>query len=107
MVRISILYPHAEGARFDVAYYLDTHMPLALERLGAACRGVSVETGISGALPDTPPAYAVQCHFLFDTAQAFYDAFLPHMAELQGDIPNYTDIEPIIQFSQVRLFKAA
>lgn len=106
MVRISILYPRIDGARFDIPYYLETHMPMALDRFGAACRGVSVETGLSGALPDTPPHYLVQCHFLFDSAQAFYDAFLPHMTELQGDIANYTDIEPIIQFSEVRLFKA-
>jgi hypothetical protein len=28
-------------------------------------------------------------------------AFLPHAAELQGDIPNYTDVESIIQVSDV------
>ena len=28
-------------------------------------------------------------------------AFVPHAAVLQGDMPNYTDIEPVIQFSEV------
>jgi len=40
---------------------------------------------------------------VFDTADNFMAAFLPHAAELQGDMPNYTDIEPIIQISEVAI----
>lgn len=105
MVRISITYPRTEGGHFDVGYYLDTHMPMALGHFGAACRGVSVETGLSGPLPDSPAPNVVQCHFLFDSAQAFYDAFLPHADELQGDIAKFTNIAPVIQFSEIRLFR--
>jgi hypothetical protein len=28
-------------------------------------------------------------------------AFMPNAEMLQGDVPNYTDIEPVIQFSEV------
>jgi hypothetical protein len=28
---------------------------------------------------------------------------MPHYAELQGDIANYTDIEPIVQISELRI----
>jgi len=28
-------------------------------------------------------------------------AFLPHATRLQGDLPNYTDIKPVIQVSEV------
>jgi hypothetical protein len=28
-------------------------------------------------------------------------AFTPHAAALQGDIPNYTDVTPTIQFNEV------
>lgn len=103
MVKISIFYPNKAGARFDTDYYLNTHMPMAIACLGDTCRGVSVETGMGGAAPDQPAAYAVMCHFLFDSAEAFLAAFLPHAEQLQGDIPNYTNIEPVIQFSEVRL----
>ena len=103
MIKVSILYPYAEGARFDMAYYVDTHMPMAVELLGPGMKGVSVEEGLSGAMPGSTPPYAAACHFLFDTAEAFYDAFLPHADTLQGDIPNYTDITPIIHFGTVRL----
>jgi hypothetical protein len=39
--------------------------------------------------------------------KAFTDAFLPHADELQGDIPNYTDIAPIIQVSELSDFPVA
>lgn len=105
MIRVNILYPNKEGSRFDLDYYLHTHMPMSIERLGPTLRGVSVEHGASGALPGTPPAYIVMCHFLFDSVEAFMAAFLPHAEALQGDIPNYTDIAPTIQFSEVKILQ--
>ena len=103
MVRISILYPNTKGSRFDMDYYLRTHMPRSIELLRAApgFKGVSVEQGLSGAAPDTPPAYVAMCHFLFESADAFVAAFMPNAAELQGDIPNYTDVTPTIQINEV------
>jgi uncharacterized protein (TIGR02118 family) len=78
-------------------------MPRSIELLSAhpGFRGVSVERGIRGPAPDSEPAYIAMCHFLFDTADQFLEAFMPHVAELQGDMPNYTDIEPTIQLNEV------
>lgn len=103
MVKISILYP-ASG-RFDMAYYLDTHMPrsIALLSQGKDYRGVSVERGLGSATPGSPPAFVAMCHYLFDSVDDFMAAFLPHAAELQGDMANYTDIETVIQVSEVAI----
>ena len=103
MIRVNIFYPNKEGGRFDLDYYLHTHMPMAIEKLGSTLRGVSVEYGMSGEQPGTRPAYIVICNYTFDSAEAFLAAFLPHAQVLQGDIPNYTDIESIIQFSEVKI----
>jgi len=101
MIKISILYPN--NGKFDMDYYLNTHMPRSIERLsaGQGYRGVSVERGLGGASPGSAPSYVAMCHYLFDTADDFMAAFLPHAAELQGDMTHYTGIEPIIQFSEV------
>ena len=103
MIKISILYPNT--GKFDMDYYLDTHMPRSIELLskGKGYRGVSVERGLGGASPGSPPGFVALCHYLFDTADDFMAAFLPHAAELQGDMPNYTGIEPVIQFSEVAI----
>jgi uncharacterized protein (TIGR02118 family) len=103
MIKVSILYPNNKGARFDMRYYLDTHMPLSIELLSAhsGFKGVSVEHGLGGAVPGTDAAYVAMCHFLFDSVESFMAAFTPHAAVLQGDMPNYTDIEPVIQVNEV------
>jgi len=103
MIRISILYPHRPDGCFDMEYYLHTHMPMSIRLLGAhpGFKGVSVEQGLGGALPGSEPVYKAMCHFLFDSLEDFLEAFSPNAAVLQGDMPNYTDIEPVIQFNQV------
>jgi uncharacterized protein (TIGR02118 family) len=109
MTRISIFYPNRPGSRFDVAYYVERHMPDSIERLsaGRGFRGVSVDRGLSAGPPDTAPAYVAMCQYLFDTAEDFMTVFGKHADHLQSDIANYTDIAPVIQFSEVMLFREA
>ena len=107
MVMISLLYPADTGGRFDLAYYLNTHMPLSIARLSAHAgfKGVSVVHGIGGATPGSEPAYVAMCHYLFELLDGFLAAFTPHAAVLQADMRNYTDQEPIIQISAVDLVR--
>jgi uncharacterized protein (TIGR02118 family) len=46
---------------------------------------------------------------LFDSVDAFQAAFEPHAQSIMGDIPNYTNLQPTIQVSDVKLleFKAS
>ena len=103
MIKISILYPNTKDSRFDMSYYIDTHMPLSISLLSThpGFKSVSVEHGLGGAIPGTDAAYIAMCHYLFNSAEDFMAAFTPHAAVLQSDMPNYTDIEPIIQISEV------
>jgi len=103
MVKISILYPRNPSARFDFEYYIQRHMPRSIKLLSAhpGFISVSVERGVGGAEPGSPPAYTAACFYTFDTADSFLAAFMPHAAELQTDMPNYTDIVPHIQFNDI------
>lgn len=105
MIRVNVLYPNRPDARFDVDYYLQTHMPRAIELLGATLKGVSVEIGIGSRNPGEPAPFAAIAAFTCESVEAFTTAFTPNAAELQGDVPNYTDIQPIIQISEIRLFQ--
>ncbi len=102
MVRISIFYPAKAGARFDLDYYINKHMPFALGRLGSVVKGVSVDVG-ADAPSWPPPAFIAMCHYLCDSRKAFEAAYGQHAEALQGDIANYTDIQPVIQISDVGL----
>lgn len=103
MVRISVNYPAHPGCRFNFDYYTITHMPIAIAKLSSSpgWQGVLVERGISGGAPGSAPGFVASCHFLFDSAEAFAAAFNAHAAELMADIPNYTDISPMIQVGEV------
>lgn len=97
MVIVSLLYPNGAGTRFDKGYYLKSHLPMVLEKMGAALKCAFVETGVSGAEPGAPAPFAAAFHGIYDSVEAFYAAFGPHAAAIQSDIPNYTDITPVIQ----------
>ena len=102
MIKVSILYVNKAGTHFDEGYYLSMHMPMTVRLLGPAIKELSVEIGVSGAMPNEPPPYWAIVGFTCESIQAFTDAFQPHAAVLQGDIPNYTNAEMLIQVSQLR-----
>ena len=103
MIKVSVLYPKQEGSRFDMDYYCATHMPLAQKLLAPAIKGIAVEQGICGNTPDSPPTYAAMGHLLFESVEAFLAAFVPNATALVDDIPNYTNVQPTIQISEVKI----
>jgi uncharacterized protein (TIGR02118 family) len=103
VIKLSVLYPNSDGSKFDMDYYCKSHMPMVRQKLGTACKGVAVEHGISGPTPGSPPAFIAMGHLYFDSAEAFQAAFGPHAQAIMADIPNYTDIQPTIQLSEVKV----
>jgi uncharacterized protein (TIGR02118 family) len=99
--------PRGGIGRFDLDYYLNVHMPMSIERLSVAegFRAVSVGHGVSVGIPDLEPAYVAICDYLFDSFEALLAAFNPHTDLLQEDIANYTDVEPVIQVSDVDIHR--
>lgn len=105
MINVSSLYPKINGYRFDFEYYLNRHMPMSIELLSKAKGfvGVKVERGVSIDTPSIESSYVAMCHYYFDTLENFMAAFMPHAETLQGDIGNYTNIEPTIQINEVEM----
>jgi uncharacterized protein (TIGR02118 family) len=58
---------------------------------------------MSGANPGSRPGFVAMGHLYFDSVEAFQTAFGPHAQVIMADIPNYTDIEPTIQISEVKI----
>jgi uncharacterized protein (TIGR02118 family) len=103
MIRVTILYPNSEGATFDMAYYTSRHMPLLKQRCGAACSSIAADQGIAGGAPGSKPAYIAIGYATFESAAAFEKAFAPHAQEILADVPNYTNVRPVIQISEIKL----
>jgi uncharacterized protein (TIGR02118 family) len=103
MIKVSVLYPNSVGATFNMAYYLNSHMPMVKRKLEPALKGVAVEEGLGGGQPGVAAAYIAMCHLTFDSVEAFQTGFDTHGAEILADIPNYTNTQPTVQVSQVKL----
>ena len=103
MIKVSVLYPNGDGKKFDIGYYCSHHMPMVQQKLGAACKRMAVEHGLSGGQPGSKPAFLAMGHLYFDSVDAFQKAFAPHAKEIMADIPNYTDTQPTIQVSEVKI----
>jgi len=76
-------------------------MPLVKARMGDSCKYYTIDRGVAGAAPGDAPTYVGMCHIYADSVEAFQKGFGPHAQEIMGDIPNYTDLSPVIQISEV------
>src|SRR4051812_14264487 len=103
MIKVSVLYPNSPDAKFDMSYYLHKHMPLVREKSGSACKGIAVDQGLAGGAPGAPAAYVAMGHILYDTVAAFQTVFDKHGPALLADIPNFTNVQPVIQLSDVKV----
>ena len=93
MIRISVLYPSAEGSTFDHDYYRDSHIPLVQKTWNPV--KVEVDKGVNG------PNIAA-CHIFLESMDAMQAAMgLPGTADVMADVANYTNIAPVMQVSEV------
>lgn len=103
MIKVSVLYPNGGGKTFDMDYYCDQHVPMVLDTLGDAVKGATVEKGLQGGEPGSAATYQAIGNLYFETVDAFEAAFSPNASKIMGDLPNFTNIEPIIQVGQVAI----
>ena len=97
MAKLVVTYPATPGARFDVDYYLDTHIPLV--RAKWAAHGLS---DASALLPDQDDAPFAAIALLGFPDKASIEAALgsPEAEAVFGDLPNFTDIAPQPMFAK-------
>ena len=101
MIKVSVMYPNKPGVRFNHEYYRDKHMPLVKSRMGDSCKYYTVDKGLAGGAPGSTATYVGMCHIYCESVEAFQSGFGPHANEIMADIPNYTDLTPVIQISDV------
>ncbi len=93
----SVLYPNHEGAKFDFEYYMSKHVPMVAGLLKTKieiCRGIASTTG-----PSAP--FVCSARIQIKSADEFFAAMATYGAQIMSDIPNYTNIQPIVQIDEL------
>ena len=101
MVRVSVLYPNNEQGVFNMEYYSKNHMPMVARLFGNSLIDYTIEKGMLGRTPDEPAPYLAIGSFYFKKLEDYEKSFGENAEKVLSDIPNYTNIEPIVQISEV------
>ncbi|MCH8345949.1 MAG: EthD family reductase [Chloroflexi bacterium] len=102
MIRVSVFYPNTPDGKFDIDYYAGKHMSMVTARLKPmGMLRWEIDKGLASGAPGTPAPFIAVGHLYFSSVEEFEKAFGTHGPELMADVPNFTDIEPQIQISEV------
>lgn len=101
MIRIAVMYPNEPGKRFDMDYYLQSHMPLVRERYTAhGLIGADVDEALSKSGERAAP-FLVIAYMTFPGMDEFMAATKAAGKEVMADVQNFTDIQPQVQISRI------
>ncbi|NCD68823.1 EthD family reductase [Mucilaginibacter agri] len=102
MFKVTILYPNGDGKTFDMDYYQQKHMPMVAGFLGKNLKFYEIDKGISGRTPTNKVPYLAVGYFYVKDVAEYNKAVGQHRDAIIGDFKNYTNIQPIIQVSEVK-----
>ena len=101
LIKVSILYPYAEGKTFDMEYYEKNHMPFVAGLLGSNLVKYTIEKGIASGVPNTPLPFMAIGSFYVKSLPDYQAAIAPNREAIRADFPKYTNITPTILISEV------
>ena len=97
MISVLVVYAGKPEARFDLDYYTSRHLPMVRRLLAPmGMRSLTFVTDSSPGSVGAAPLFRLVAELRFDDSEATSRALGAHGAETQADIPNFTDITPII-----------
>lgn len=101
MLCITAVYPNDPGSRFDADYYRVAHTARA-EALLSDYGLMAIRTAIGTAsLDGSPPTFWAVSEMHFTSRGDFDAAIAANGDALFADIPNYTNVTPILQISEL------
>ena len=102
MFKVAILYPNGDDKTFDMDYYEKKHMPMVAGFIGKNLKFYEIDKGISGRTAnDKVPFVAIGYFYIADVAE-YNKAIAQNRDAVISDIKNYTNIQPVIQVSEVK-----
>ena len=101
LIKVSIMYPFAEGKTFNMEYYETRHMPMVAGFLGPNLVKYTIEKGLASGIPNQPLPYAAIGSFYVKSLDDYHAAIGPNLAAIRADFANYTGVAPLIFVSEV------
>ena len=101
LIKVSVMYPFAEGKTFDMAYYESKHMPMVAGFLGSNLVKYTIEKGVASGIPNQPLPYMAIGTFYIKSLDDYQAAIAPNREAIRADFANYTNIAPVILVSEV------
>jgi uncharacterized protein (TIGR02118 family) len=101
LIKISVMYPFAEGKTFNMEYYETKHMPMVAGFLGSNLVKYTIEKGIASGIPNQPLPYMAIGTFYVKSLAEYQAAIAPNRDAIRADFANYTNVAPIILVSEV------
>lgn len=101
LIKVSVMYPFAEGKTFDMTYYETKHMPMVAGYLGKNLVKYTIEKGLASGIPNQPLPYMAIGIFYIKSLSDYQAAIAPNRDAIRADFPNYTNVAPVILVSEV------
>jgi len=101
LVKVSIMYPYAEGKTFNMEYYETKHMPMVAALLGSNLVKYTIEKGLASGIPNQPLPFMAIGTFYVKSLGDYQAAIGPNINAIRADFANYTNITPVILVSEV------
>jgi uncharacterized protein (TIGR02118 family) len=101
LIKITVMYPYAEGKTFNMEYYKTKHMPMVAGFLGSNLIKYTIEKGLASGIPNQPLPFMAIGTFYVKSLSDYQAAIGPNRDAIQADFPNYTNITPVILVSEV------
>jgi uncharacterized protein (TIGR02118 family) len=101
LIKVSVMYPFAEGKTFNMEYYETKHMPMVAGFLGSNLVKYTIEKGVSSGIPNQPLPYMAIGTFYIKSLSDYQAAIGPNRDAIRADFANYTNTTPVILVSEV------
>jgi uncharacterized protein (TIGR02118 family) len=101
LIKVSVMYPYAEGKTFNMEYYETKHMPMVAKFLGSNLVKYTIEKGLASGIPNQPLPFMAIGTFYVKSLSDYQAAIGPNRDAIRADFINYTNITPVILVSEV------
>jgi uncharacterized protein (TIGR02118 family) len=101
LIKVTVLYPYAEGKTFNMEYYETKHMPMVAVFLGSNLVKYTIEKGLSSGSPSQPLPFMAIGAFYVKSLSEYQSAIAPNRDAIRADFANSTNVAAVILVSEV------